>query len=74
MDTQLTLPLPDEIDRRIRDCREELIALKKLRKLAKTAQQAEDARERRTGAAGKGAEHAVNANAADLDPGGVCKT
>ena len=32
MDTQLTLPLPDEIDRRIRDCREELIALKKLRK------------------------------------------
>jgi hypothetical protein len=43
----LTVPNPDELQRRIESCEAELKALRKLQRLADAAQQAEDARQRR---------------------------
>jgi hypothetical protein len=43
---QLPLPVP-EILQRIKDCREELAALKKLLRLAEAAEKADQARQRR---------------------------
>jgi hypothetical protein len=47
MSDTIVLPPPDELEARIRACREELAALKRLRRLALAAQTARDARERR---------------------------
>jgi hypothetical protein len=44
---EIDLPTPDEILQRIRDCREELAALKKLLRTALAASQAKEARRRR---------------------------
>jgi hypothetical protein len=41
MSELITLPQPDEIDRRISACREEMTALKRLRRLSLAAQAAD---------------------------------
>jgi hypothetical protein len=43
----LTLPRPDEIEQRIKACREELVALKRMQRLIKAARDAEAAKARR---------------------------
>jgi hypothetical protein len=43
----LTIPTPDELQRRITACEEELKALRRMLRLADAAQQAEEARRRR---------------------------
>jgi hypothetical protein len=44
----LTLPKPDEIEQRIKACREEMDALKRMQRLIKAAHDAEAAKARRT--------------------------
>jgi hypothetical protein len=43
----LTVPTPDELQRRIESCEAELKALRRLQRLADAAQQAENARRQR---------------------------
>lgn len=43
----LTLPKPDEIEQRIKACREELASLKRMQRLIKAARDAEAAKARR---------------------------
>jgi hypothetical protein len=46
MASVVTIPIADEIAKRICECRAELSALKRLHRLAMTARQAEEARHR----------------------------
>jgi ribosomal protein L29 len=47
MSDPIRLPDPEDLARRIRDCREELAALRRLQRMARAAQAAREAHERR---------------------------